>query len=217
MSTRITTSMVQRNVLADLNSRREPSSRETQDEGRLGQGDHAARPTIRSTRRAGDGACATSLDGHAAVPAQRRRTRRAGRTSPSRRSTTITQTRRSAPATCSSRAAPTPLDQTARATRSPPRSSSSSRRSSRTPTRPTAAATCSAAPRPTRAPYASGADDTYQGDQAGLDPAVPGIVREIGPGVTMTINTVGRDDPRRRPGGRRRQAARRPARRRPTT
>ena len=42
-------------------------------------------------------------------------------------------------------------------------------------------------------PYVSGADDTYKGDLGGLDPAVPGIVREIGPGVTMTINTVGRD------------------------
>jgi flagellar hook-associated protein 3 FlgL len=42
-------------------------------------------------------------------------------------------------------------------------------------------------------PYLLGDDDTYQGNQGGLDPAVPGIVREIGPGVTMTINTVGRD------------------------
>jgi flagellar hook-associated protein 3 FlgL len=38
--------------------------------------------------------------------------------------------------------------------------------------------------------YVAGADDTYKGDQAGLDPAVPGIVREIGPGVQMTINIV---------------------------
>jgi flagellar hook-associated protein 3 FlgL len=42
-------------------------------------------------------------------------------------------------------------------------------------------------------PYVSGSDDTYKGDLGGLNPAVPGIVREIGPGVTMTINTVGRD------------------------
>jgi flagellar hook-associated protein 3 FlgL len=40
------------------------------------------------------------------------------------------------------------------------------------------------------APYKLGTDDSYQGDQGGLDPAVPGIVREVGPGVTMTINTV---------------------------
>jgi flagellar hook-associated protein 3 FlgL len=40
-------------------------------------------------------------------------------------------------------------------------------------------------------PYVAGADDTYKGDQAGLDPAVPGIIREIGPGVQMTINVVG--------------------------
>jgi flagellar hook-associated protein 3 FlgL len=42
-------------------------------------------------------------------------------------------------------------------------------------------------------PYEPGADDAYHGDQGGLDPSVPGIVREIGPGVTMTINTVGSD------------------------
>jgi flagellar hook-associated protein 3 FlgL len=42
-------------------------------------------------------------------------------------------------------------------------------------------------------PYAPGADDTYHGDEAGFDPAIPGIVREIGPGVTLTINTIGRD------------------------
>ena len=40
------------------------------------------------------------------------------------------------------------------------------------------------------APYKQGDDDTYQGDLGGLDPAVAGIVREIGPGVTMTINSV---------------------------
>jgi flagellar hook-associated protein 3 FlgL len=45
----------------------------------------------------------------------------------------------------------------------------------------------------TTRPYVAGADDTYHGDEAGFDPTLPGIVREIGPGVTMTINTVGRD------------------------
>jgi flagellar hook-associated protein 3 FlgL len=40
-------------------------------------------------------------------------------------------------------------------------------------------------------PYVEGTDDTYKGNQGGLDPAVPGVVREIGPGVTLTINTVG--------------------------
>jgi flagellar hook-associated protein 3 FlgL len=43
------------------------------------------------------------------------------------------------------------------------------------------------------APYTMGADDTYKGDDAGLDPAIPGVLREIGPGVTMSINTVGRE------------------------
>jgi flagellar hook-associated protein 3 FlgL len=43
------------------------------------------------------------------------------------------------------------------------------------------------------APYAQGADDTYKGDDAGLDPAVPGVLREIGPGVTLSINTVGHE------------------------
>ena len=42
-------------------------------------------------------------------------------------------------------------------------------------------------------PYKLGANDTYQGNEAGLDPAIPGIVREIGPGVTMTINSVARE------------------------
>jgi flagellar hook-associated protein 3 FlgL len=41
--------------------------------------------------------------------------------------------------------------------------------------------------------YAQGADDTYKGDQGGLNPAVPGVLREIGPGVTMTINSVGQE------------------------
>ena len=44
------------------------------------------------------------------------------------------------------------------------------------------------------APYRPGtADDDYHGDDAGFDPAIPGIVREIGPGVTMTINVVGHE------------------------
>jgi len=42
-------------------------------------------------------------------------------------------------------------------------------------------------------PYAQGADDTYKGDQGGLNPAVPGVLREIGPGVTMSINSVGQE------------------------
>ena len=42
-------------------------------------------------------------------------------------------------------------------------------------------------------PYAAGADDTYHGDEGGFDPAMVGIVREIGPGVTMSINSIGRD------------------------
>lgn len=42
-------------------------------------------------------------------------------------------------------------------------------------------------------PYADGASDAYLGNQAGSAPGVAGIVREIGPGVTMTINTVGSD------------------------
>ena len=40
------------------------------------------------------------------------------------------------------------------------------------------------------APYTQGPDDTYHGNLGGLDPTVPGVVREIGPGVTMTINTT---------------------------
>jgi flagellar hook-associated protein 3 FlgL len=43
------------------------------------------------------------------------------------------------------------------------------------------------------APYTQGADDTYKGDDAGLDPSTPGVLREIGPGVTLSINTVGHE------------------------
>jgi flagellar hook-associated protein 3 FlgL len=43
------------------------------------------------------------------------------------------------------------------------------------------------------APYVQGDDDTYKGDDAGLDPAVPGVLREIGPGVTLSVNTVARE------------------------
>jgi flagellar hook-associated protein 3 FlgL len=42
-------------------------------------------------------------------------------------------------------------------------------------------------------PYVQGADDTYKGDDAGYDPAIPGVLRQIGPGVTLSINTVGRE------------------------
>jgi len=42
-------------------------------------------------------------------------------------------------------------------------------------------------------PYAQGPVDAYAGDEAGLDPLVPGVLREIGPGVTMQINTVARE------------------------
>ena len=42
-------------------------------------------------------------------------------------------------------------------------------------------------------PYQLGANDAYQGNEAGLDPTIPGVVREIGPGVTMSINTVARE------------------------
>ena len=42
-------------------------------------------------------------------------------------------------------------------------------------------------------PYQQGAVDAYAGDETGLDPALPGVLREIGPGVTMSINTVARE------------------------
>ena len=45
---------------------------------------------------------------------------------------------------------------------------------------------------PSSQPYVP-TDDEYQGDDAGLNPAVPGIIREIGPNVQMTINVVGLD------------------------
>ena len=42
-------------------------------------------------------------------------------------------------------------------------------------------------------PYQQGPVDAYAGNDAGLDPLVPGVLREIGPGVTMPINTVARE------------------------
>jgi flagellar hook-associated protein 3 FlgL len=42
-------------------------------------------------------------------------------------------------------------------------------------------------------PYAQGTDDTYKGNAAGLDPAIPGVLREIGPGVTVSINSVAQE------------------------
>ena len=43
----------------------------------------------------------------------------------------------------------------------------------------------------TSSPYVP-ADDAYQGDDAGWNPAIPGIIREIGPNVSMSINVVAR-------------------------
>ncbi len=42
-------------------------------------------------------------------------------------------------------------------------------------------------------PYEQGAPDNYFGDEAGWQGTDPPIVREIGPGVSLTINTVGRE------------------------
>jgi flagellar hook-associated protein 3 FlgL len=43
------------------------------------------------------------------------------------------------------------------------------------------------------APYTVGGGDVYHGDEAGWNPTQPGVVREIGPGVSLSINTVGRE------------------------
>lgn len=43
------------------------------------------------------------------------------------------------------------------------------------------------------APYDVDGADGYLGDEAGWTAGVPGVVREIGPGVTISINTVGRE------------------------
>jgi flagellar hook-associated protein 3 FlgL len=39
-------------------------------------------------------------------------------------------------------------------------------------------------------PYVQGADDTFKGDDGGLNPAIPGVLRQLGPGITLSINTV---------------------------
>jgi flagellar hook-associated protein 3 FlgL len=43
------------------------------------------------------------------------------------------------------------------------------------------------------APYTVGGGDVYHGDEAGWNPTQPGVVREIGPGVSLSINTVARE------------------------
>ena len=43
------------------------------------------------------------------------------------------------------------------------------------------------------APYAMGDDDTYLGNEAGWTPGQPGVLREIGPGVTISINSVAKE------------------------
>jgi flagellar hook-associated protein 3 FlgL len=43
------------------------------------------------------------------------------------------------------------------------------------------------------APYTVGGGDNYHGDEAGWDPTKPGVVREIGPGVSLSINSVARE------------------------
>lgn len=43
------------------------------------------------------------------------------------------------------------------------------------------------------APYTLGGGDVYHGDEAGWNPTKPGVVREIGPGVSLSINTVARE------------------------
>jgi flagellar hook-associated protein 3 FlgL len=43
------------------------------------------------------------------------------------------------------------------------------------------------------APYTVGGGDVYHGDEAGWDPTKPGVVREIGPGVSLSINSVARE------------------------
>ena len=152
-------------------------------------------PVRRSVRhRAGDGA-APEPERQPAAPAQRRgRDRLAGRDRAGADGHHRRRSRR--PRACSSRAAPTRSTRR-RATRSPPSSSSSSRASSRPPTRATAARTCSPAPRPprartrrrarrTRPPTTSTRATTRAGTRRS-----PGIVREIGPSVPMSINVVG--------------------------
>ena len=69
MSARITTGMVQRNVLADLNRVNDRAHAHAAEDV-LGQRDHEARPTIRSTRRARS-QLRDVAGRHAAVPAQR--------------------------------------------------------------------------------------------------------------------------------------------------
>ena len=184
---RITTSMVQRNVLSDLNTLSEKLAKT---QSKASSGKEITRPSRRPVQhRARDGP-APEPRRQRAVPAQHRTTRWAGRTRPRPRSTrsptTSTARRR-----CCCRAPPTRPTPT-RATRSPTRSTRSSRVSRRRANASYGDATCCPAPRPTRAVQARRRRH-LPGRRGRPGPDGPGRVREIGPGVTMSINSVGRE------------------------
>ena len=179
-------------------------------QGRLRQGDHA--PVGRSVQhRARDGP-ARDASAPTTSTSATSTTRRAGRTRPSPRWTRSPSTS-TAPTTCCCRAPRTPPTR-ARATRSPPRSTRSSRASRRPRTPATATSyLMSGTATSTSRPTSSATTTPTRATTAAWTPTVPGVVREIGPGVTMSINSVGARDPRRRPRQPdRRQAAQRAAR-----
>ena len=157
-------------------------------EGGLRQGDHApvGRPVQRGARA---WRCARRSSGTQQY--QRNiEDARAGRTRPSTALSDDHRRGRSAPASCSCRAAPDSTDQAARNAIAE-EIDQLIEASSRAPTPRYRGSYVFAGTETGRRRTRAGADDTYHGDDGGSDPAIAGIVREIGPGVTMTINIVG--------------------------
>ena len=187
---RITTSMVQRNVLSDLNSL-SVQARQDAVQGLLRQGDHAPVATIRSGRRA-RWACAQNTRRQRAVHAQHRR--RAGLAGRDRvRAGLDHRSTSTARRTCCSQGS-TDTSDAARASRSPPRSTRSSRASRRRRTPATATSYLMSGTATSTSRRTSSAPTTpTRATRPASTRRSPGVVREIGPGVTMSINSVGRE------------------------
>ena len=177
--------MMQRNVLADLNA---VSARLSKTQSKIASNREISKPSDDPFDAVAGAGAAPVAGRHPPARSATRRTRRAGRRRRSRRSAQITDLAHRARELLV-RAPPTPPTPPT-ATRSPPSSSRSSSPSSRTPTRPTAGSYLFSGTQTATPPYQQGAVDAYGGDLAGYDPAQPGILREIGPGVSLSINSV---------------------------
>ena len=193
--------MVQRNVLVGPQRALRRSSRETQ--GKAASGKEITRPSDDPFDAAQAMGLRQTLDGERASTSATSRTRRAGRTRPSPRWTSITDYVEPRPATCSSQGAHRHGRRRRRATRSPPRSTRSSR-ASRRPRTPRYGDKLPdvAAPRPTTAPYDARRRRRLPGRRGRPRPGDPGRGARDRP-RRDDVDQHGRPrDPRRRPGRR---------------